>query len=97
MQRVTIDAGVDVTCVEQCTNRGGEAQMSRRLGKVERLDAESVARQCHYLGIGVDDREREHALEVLDTADPPPVKSLEHHLAVSVREESIAGVSSCCP
>ena len=58
--------------------------------EVQRLDAEPVAAEQHPAAVALDDREGEHALEVVDEVVAPAVVGLEQHLGVAVREEAVA-------
>ena len=90
VQRDAIDRGVDATGAQQCRDGRCEAQPRRRLADVQGFDAEAVAGQRQLTGVGVDDREREHALEMLDAVGAPAVERLEDHLTVGGREEGVA-------
>jgi hypothetical protein len=85
-----VDRGVDGAAREQGGQRAGEPDPVRRLGEVERLDAEAVPAQGQDTGVALGDREREHAQEALDAARPPAVERFEQHLGVGVGEEAVA-------
>jgi hypothetical protein len=75
---------------EQRGQRRGEPQPARRLGQIDRLDAEPVPAKHHRAGLVLGDREREHPEEVLDAVDAPAVVRLEDHLGVGGGEEAVA-------
>ena len=90
VQRLAIQIGVHAAGFEQCTYRRCEPQSARRGCQIQRLDTQPVTRHGDHPGVTFGDDEREHALEAVDATRPPFVKSLDHDLAVSGREEAIA-------
>src|SRR4051812_7004330 len=50
---------------------------------IERLYAETIARQKQFAAAGVVNREGEHALEMVDDLITPPRKSLQQRLSVA--------------
>ena len=90
MQRLAVDVGVDAAGGDDRRQGRGEAQTVLRVGEIERLDAEPVARQHDAAAVALPDREREHAVEALDTARAPGVIGLDDDLGVAFGEEAIA-------
>jgi len=68
---------------------GGEAQRCAVQRVIQRLDAETVARQEQRALAQVPDGEGEHAVEVRHAVFAPSMIGLEDHLAVAVGEEVI--------
>ncbi len=66
VQRDGVDAGVDAAAGQQRGQRRGEADAGAILGDVQRFDAKPVTAEQHPAAVALDDREGEHALEVLD-------------------------------
>src|SRR3569623_1462302 len=58
---------------------------------VERLDAETVAREEQRLAVAIPDREGEHAAQALDAAVAPLLPGLHDHLSVVARTKGEAG------
>ena len=90
VQRDRVERGVDVAGGQQRGQRGGEAQPARRLGQVQRLDAQPVAGQGEHAGVAVGHGEGEHAQEVVDAVGAPAVERLDQHLGVGGGEEPVA-------
>ena len=90
MQRDGVDAGVDAAACQQRGQGRGEADAGAILGDVQRFDAKPVTAEQHPAAVALDDREGEHALEVIDEAVAPAVVRLEKDLGVAVGEEPVA-------
>jgi len=90
MQSDRIDRRVDVAAREQRGQGRGKAQPPRRLAVVQRLDAETVARQRDSSRVALVDREGEHAVEALDALRAPGMEALQRDFGVAVGEEAIA-------
>ena len=90
VQADPVDLGVDAAAGDEGGQGGGEAQLARRLGDVERLDAEAVTGQHDAAAVALEDGEGEHAVEALHAGRSPRVIRLQDHLGVGVREERIA-------
>jgi hypothetical protein len=90
VQRDRVDGGVDLPGLHQRGQRRGEPQPARRLGQVQRLDAQPIAGEHHAAGVALGDDEREHAVQVRDDVGAPVVVALEDHLGVAGREEAVA-------
>src|SRR3569623_3631856 len=58
---------------------------------VERLDAETVAREEQRLAVAIPDREGEHAAHALDAAVAPLLPGVHDHLSVGARTKGVAG------
>ena len=67
------------------------------LGEIQRFDAEAVAAEQHPPAVALDDREGEHALEVVDEPVAPVVVALEQHLGVAGGEEAVAVADQVLP
>ena len=89
-----VDAGVyRVVPAAACQQRGQrrrEPDPVRVLGQVQRFDAEPIAAEQHPAAVTLDDREREHAEQVIDEAVAPVVVGLEQNLGVAGGEEPVA-------
>src|SRR5689334_4566671 len=90
MQRSRIDVGIDATGCKERRQRGCKPQAVARFGKVERLDAESVARQHDAATVAFPDREREHTEKAFDAARAPRVIRLQDDFRVAIGEEAVA-------
>ena len=90
VERHRVERGVDAARGQQRRQARGEAQLARRLGVVQRLDAQPVARQDHAPAVALVQREGEHALQALRRARAPGVPGLEHHLGVAFGKEAVA-------
>ena len=88
-QRHRVDGGVDPATGQQGGQGAGEPHHARRLGQVERLDAEPVPGQHQPAGVPLGDRDGEHADQVVDEVEPPLGVRLDHHLAVAGGEEAV--------
>jgi hypothetical protein len=66
-----VDRGVCTAAREQRRQCGGEPKPLGGLVEVERLDAEPVSAQDQPAGVLLEDREREHAEEMIDAAQTP--------------------------
>ena len=90
MERDRIDRSVNVTRGQQSRQCRRKAQTPGRLGVIERLDAEPVAREHDAAGLALPDRESEHAVEALDAARAPFRIGFEDDFGVALREEAIS-------
>ena len=92
-----VDAGVDAAAGEQRGKRRREPDARGVLGDVQRFDAQSVAAEQYPPAVALDDREREHALEVVDEPVAPVVVALEQDLGVAGGEEAVAAADQVLP
>src|SRR4249920_2048828 len=89
MQRDRIERRVDAAAREQRRQGRGEADEATAFGVIERLDAETVARQHDAAGIALPQRKGEHALEALHAIRAPGVIRFQDDFGVAVGEEAI--------
>ena len=92
-----VDAGVDVAACQQRGQRRREPDPMRVLGQVQRFDTQPIAAEQHPAAVTLDDREREHAQQVIDEAIAPVVVGLEQNLGVAGREEPVAELAKFPP
>ena len=92
-----VDAGVDAAAGEQRGKRRREPDARGVLGDVQRFDAQSVAAEQYPPAVALDDREGEHALEVVDEPVAPMVVALEQNLGVAGGEEAVAVADQVLP
>ena len=88
MQRDCVETGVHPARRQQRLRRGGEAETARRFVVVQRLDAQTVAREEQR--VAVPDREGEHAVQALDTGFAPFKVRPQNDLGVAVGAEGMA-------
>ncbi len=91
VQRHRVDARVDVAGGQQRGQGGGEPEPPRRLGEVERFDAEPVAGQDQPPPGPVDQPDREHADQVVDETFTPVRVRHQDHLGVAGGCEGVPG------
>ncbi len=87
MQGHRVDGGIQPAGRQQCLAGRGEADTLARETVIQRLDAESVARQEQLLPAAVPDREGEHAVQAGRTVLAPLGIRPENDLGIAVGNE----------
>ena len=83
MQALGIHTGVDPAAGQQRLGIRGKAEKTAGVSKIERLDAETVARAEQLLFGRIPDREGKHAVQVPGAVLAPLAVGLEDHLGVA--------------
>ena len=68
-----------------------ERELTADVPVVERLDAEAVAGEHEAAERRIPDRDREHAAQTLDEAEPPLLVRVDDRLGVGMRAEPVSG------
>ena len=81
-----IDSGVSR---EQRLRRGSKQQAFGRMGKIQRLDSDTITREYQLAVFLVTDRESEHAVQALKAADAPLGVGPENDLGITGGDEAV--------
>ena len=92
VERGGFDVGIHAARGQQRRHGRCKAQRLAGVGKIERLDAEPVARQHDTAAVAFPDCECEHAMEAFDAARSPRVIGLQDDLGIAGGEEAIAAI-----
>ncbi len=82
---------------QQRLGLGGEAEVTARLGHEEGSHAEAIPREEQLPPVAVPDRERELAVEALQTCRPPLLVGMDEDLGVAGRPEHVTELAQLDP